>query len=161
MVLVFAAIGFFSGGQFSLRRSVLGTPVLHDLSLAELTANLGVSEWNIIEDKVYDTLPSLSRSPRIARRIIAQTTLPDSEQSEFTRRFPLACEEWISSHDAIIKGEYGANDNRIDVAEGQRLTSVDLPRRYYAIDDIHGVADFGCIADSGRVTLIISIIEGY
>ena len=140
---------------------MLGTAVLHDLSLVELLGNLGESEWNIIEVKVYDTFPSLTRSPRIARRVIAPTTLSDSEPGEFARRFQLAGEEWISSHAAIIEVEYEVIGTRIDGAEGQRLTSVDLPRRYYAIDDIHGVADFGCIADSGRVTLIISIIEGY
>ena len=159
-VVVSAVIIFFSRGNFSISQKVAGTAVLHDLSLTELTANLGTSEWNVIEDRVYEAFPSLSRSPRIARRIVAQATLPDSDQSEFVSRFHNAGEEWIESQGAVIKGEYEANQTHIQVAGGQFHTSVDLPRRYYALDDINGVADFGCIADSRRVTLILSIIEG-
>lgn len=66
-VVVSAVIIFFSRGNFSISQKVSGTAVLHDLSLTELTANLGASEWSVIEDRVYEAFPSLSQSPRIAR----------------------------------------------------------------------------------------------
>jgi hypothetical protein len=160
-VLVGAIVGFLFRGQLEIRPKSPGTAILHDLSFSEFITDVASLEWHVLEDRVYDTFPPLSRNPRIARRIIAQSTLPSSEQSSFAERFQAAAEEWITSHGATLKGAQNAERISADVvADGQLITLVDLPRRFYAVDNVHGVADFGCIADSGRVTIIISIIEG-
>ncbi len=161
-VVLGAIIGFFVRGQFAIGQRSAGTAILRDLSFAEFIGSVGSSEWHVVEDRVYDTFPPLSRNPGIARRIVAQSTLPVSEQDSFARNFQAASEEWIASHGGVIKGANNASRNSTDVvADGQIRTLADLPRRFYAKDNIHGAADFGCVVDSGRVTVIISIIEGY
>jgi hypothetical protein len=37
---------------------------------------------------------------------------------------------------------------------------VDMPRRYYSLGDVHGVADIWYVAEAGHVTVIVSLIEG-
>ncbi len=161
-VVIGATIGFFLRGQIAIGRKVTGTAILRDLSFTEFIATAGSYEWHVIEDRVYDAFPPLSRSPRMARRIVAQSTLPVSEQDSFAKHFQAASEEWITSHGAEVKGASNASRNSTyGVGDGQISTLVDLPRRFYAKDNVHGAADFGCVVDSGRVTVIISIIEGF
>jgi len=60
----------------------------------------------------------------------------------------------------MIKGQQDANYVAEAVTDGEVRALIDLPRRYYAIGDVNGVADFGCLAHQGMVAIIISIIEG-
>lgn len=155
------AIGFFAGRGFTVNQKVVPSDVLGELSFSKIISKVHSSEWEIIEDRVYDTLPPLSRSPRIARRIVAQSPLPDAEQTEFTSRFQAAAEEWITSCGATIKGQEDAQRTSVEATtDGTVRTLFDLPRRYYAVGDVHGVADFGCIARKDSAIVIISIIEG-
>lgn len=159
-VTIGATVGYFLRGQMASGQKSLGTAILRELSFDEFIASFHSSEWELVEDRVYDTFPPLSRNPAIARRIVAQSTLPITEQDSFARNFQTTADKWLTSHGAVIKGQDNASRNSTKAgADGQVNTLVDLPRRFYSVDNIHGVADFGCIVDSGRVTVIISISE--
>lgn len=159
-VMFGATVGFFLRGQIAIGHKSLGTAVLRELSFDDFIASVHSSEWQLVEDRVYDTFPPLSRNPAIARRIVAQSTLPIADQDSFARNFQTTAEKWLTSHGAVIKGQDNASRNSTKAgADGQVNTLVDLPRRFYSVGNIHGVADFGCIVDSGRVTVIISISE--
>ena len=134
---------------------------LKDLSFPRFMGQVDASEWRVSVDRIADTFPPLSRSPRIARRIVAHTTHLKSDQNEFATRFQRSAEDWIASHGATITGQHNAAySSAVAMSASQLVTLVDLPRRYYAIENTHGVADFWCVSDSVRVTVIISIIEG-
>ena len=155
-------IGLLIGGRMAVSQKIVPSPVLKDFTFANFIADVSSSEWTVVEDKAYDTLPPLSLSPRIARRIVAQTSLENSDQNEFATRFQRAAEEWITSCGAMIKGQQDAQ--RVvakAVTDGEVRALIDLPRRYYAVGNVNGVADFGCVAHSGSVTIIISIVEGF
>ena len=68
-IVLGATFGFFIRGQFAIRQKMVGTSVLRDLSYAEFIANVGSSDWHVVEDRIYDAFPPLSRSPRIAREL--------------------------------------------------------------------------------------------
>jgi hypothetical protein len=79
---------------------------------------------------------------------------------DFVARFQKAVKDALSEHGAVVKGEISLHKNRTEVKEGLNVsTLLDLPRTYYSIEDIHGVADIWCIADSGGITVIVSLIE--
>lgn len=146
-----------------LERSVQpkGTALLRGFSFADVATNAGGTDWEVLEDKVYEPFPSLGRATRIARRMVAHATLPGEEQEKFAKRFRLAVSEALASHDAVIKGQFDLNRSSAHVVNGSPVQSlVDLPRFYYAIGDIHGVADAWCIGEGGGLTVIVSLIEG-
>ncbi len=160
-LVVGLAGGFFIWGP--LRDSVepKGTTALREFSFADVSAKAGEADWQVIEDKIYEEFPSLSRSKRIARRIIAQATLPETAQAGFIARFQEAAETALTSRGAVMKGRFDASRSSAQVSGGSNLVrQLELPRRYYAIGDVHGVADVWCVAESGRLTCIVSLIEG-
>jgi hypothetical protein len=155
------ATGFILSGQSGHLAAPQGTAALRSFSFTDVAAKAGQADFQIIEDKVYEGFPPLSRSKRIARRIIAQTTLSDTQQSDFVSRFQQTAEKALTSHGAVIKGQFDANRSSAQELGGSNiLRQLELPRRYYAIGDVHGVADLWCIAESGKVTIVISLIEG-
>jgi hypothetical protein len=138
-----------------------GSEFLRSLRFADLATKAGEATWETLEDKIYEKLPPLGRSPHVGRRIVAQVSLSSSERQHFVARFQQAVEDALREHGAMVKGEISLHKNKAEVKEGVNVsTLLDLPRAYYSIEDIHGVADIWCIADSGGITVIVSLIEG-
>jgi hypothetical protein len=138
-----------------------GSAFLRNVRFDDLTAKAGHPNWEIVEDKTYDRLPPLSRRPRISRRIVAQTSLAASGQSRLIELLQQGMSEALATHGAVIRGEVSLSRSQSEIIEGRQvLTHLEMPRLYYAIGDIHGVADVWFLADSGRVTAIVSLIEG-
>jgi hypothetical protein len=160
-VVVGILFGFLLRGQISARGTTQGTGVMQNFNFNQFITTAGSSEWEIVEDKIYDRLPPLSSTARIARRIVAQSTMLDFEQNDFAERFQNAAEQWITSCGGTIKGQQEANRATAEAAaQGAVYNLISAPRRYYSLDDVHGVADFWIIANSGKVTVIISFLEG-
>lgn len=154
-------IGYFLHDRSPRRASGGGSEILSGLSYSEFIARTGSFDWTVIKDEIDERFPPLSRNPRVARWIVAETSIEASEQSAFVSSFQSAAEDWIHSRGGMIKGHSSVNRAMTETGEnGAEHRQVSLPRRYYAIDDVHGVADFWCLADSGRVTVMISLIEG-
>jgi len=139
-----------------------GSPFLREFALADLTAKAGHGvEWEVLTDTTHDRFPALARSHRVARRIVATATMPGVDQAKFAQQVQKAAEAALASRGAVIKGVFDTSSSSSTLVEGKPLMShVEMPRWFYAIGDIHGVADVGCVAVSGRVTLLVSLIEG-
>lgn len=137
-----------------------GSEFLRSLRFADLAAEAGESTWETLEDTIYEKLPPLGRRQQVGRRIVAQVSSSSSEQQDLVARFQQAVKDALREHGAMVKGEISLHKNRTEVKEGVNVsTLLDLPRLYYSIEDIHGLADIWCIADSGRLTVIVSLIE--
>lgn len=136
--------------------------VLRDFSFAAIAAKAGQTNWQILEDRVYESFPSQALSKRIARRIVARANLPPNvDAGEFASRFQQTASAAPDSYGARNTAHFDLVKDSTSTASGVPFRSrVDLPRRYYTVGDIHGVADLWCIADPGHVTVIISLIEG-
>jgi hypothetical protein len=155
------ASGFFFSARLNRAAMPKGTSLLREFSLITVLAKAGQTNWQIIEDRTYEPFPALARSKRIARRIVARAELSDAELDWFTTGFQQAASEALVSYNARNTAQFDLVQGSERVVEGSPIRSrVDLPRRYYAIGDIHGVADIWYIAESGRVTLMASFIEG-
>ncbi len=164
-LLIGLALGVTLGvvlGERSSRSAVPeGSPLLREFSFAALTAKAGHTNWQVLEDRTYKPFPALSRSKRIARRVIARADMSDVELDRFTTQFQQAATATLDACGALNKAQFDLVQDATRVVDGSPIRSrLDLPRRYYAIGDIHGVADLGYIAESGRVTVIVSLIEG-
>ena len=152
--------GFVIRGQFRDGTVSPGSAVLREFSFADVSAKAGGAEWLVIEDKIVDPFLPLSRSKHIARRIVAQASVPDSDQAGYLNRLQQAAEAALESHGAVIKGQSNANQTTLKVEGNDKiLRQLDLPRRTYAVDHIQGVADVWCIGESGKLTCIVSLIE--
>jgi hypothetical protein len=137
-----------------------GSEFLRNLRFADLAAKAGEATWEILEDKIYEKFPPLGRSPHVGRRIVAQVSSSSSERQHFVARFQGAVKDALRGHGAMVKGEISLHKSGTAIKEGVNGSSLlDLPRTYYSIEDIHGVADIWCIADSGGITVIVSLIE--
>lgn len=138
-----------------------GTTFLRGFSLTEVASKAGESEWHILEDRMYEPFPAMARSKRIARRLVAQSRLPNAELERFVSQFQKAASAVLDGHGARTTGKFELTDGTITVTNSLPARSLlDLPRRYYAIGDVHGVADIWCLGESDRVTVIVSLIEG-
>ncbi|MHC1765199.1 MAG: hypothetical protein AB9869_13010 [Verrucomicrobiia bacterium] len=138
-----------------------GTAFLRGFSLTEVASKAGESEWHILEDRVYEPFPAMARSKRIARRVVAQSRLPNAELGRFVSEFQKAASATLDAHGARPTGKFELTEDTTTVIDSLPVRSrLDLPRRYYAIGDVHGVADIWCLAESDRVTVIVSLIEG-
>jgi hypothetical protein len=158
--LLGGAVGVAVSSHWYLSAESTGTEFLRGFSFPAVAAKAGDAEWAIIEDRFYEPFPALGRSKGIARRIVARAIMPDADQQEFVAQFQLAAATALTSYGAIIKGQFDASQSSAHAGNGSPGRSLlDLPRRYYAIGDIHGVADVWCIAESGHVTVIISLME--
>lgn len=139
-----------------------GSAFLRGLKLADLTgqASAGV-KWTIITDMVHERFPDAARSERVARRIVATATMSEANQANFIGQFQSAASAALNSHGAMIKGIFNANQSSTEVVGGASIRSdLQMPRRFYSIGDLHGVADIWCVGVAGRVTVIVSLIEG-
>ncbi len=138
-----------------------GTPVLWEFSFSELVAKTGSADWRVLEDRIYHTLPPLSGPKRIARRIVAQVVMPDAAQAAFIKQFQEAAVAALNAQGAVIKGQIDSSRSSVDLDRGERiLTQLELPRRYYTVGNVQGVADYWCVGVSGRVTVIVCLMEG-
>lgn len=137
------------------------TAFLREFSFRELAAQAGQTNWTVREDRLYEPFPSMARSQRVGRRVIAQAEISKEDFGGFTTKFDNAVRALLGEYGAMAKGHF---DTLYDVTrriDDKTVRSrIDLPRRYYAIGDVHGVADFGYVAEDGRVTVIISLMEG-
>jgi hypothetical protein len=160
LVLGFA-LGVASSARFSRPAVPKGTALLRDFSLAAVAAKAGQTNWQVIEDRIYEPFPALARSKRIARRIIARANVADGAFDLFTTQFQQAASAALVAHGALNEAQFDQVQDSTRVVDGSPIRSrLDLPRRYYGIGDIHGVADIWYVAESGRVTVIVSLIEG-
>jgi hypothetical protein len=163
-LLLTAFIGFTAG--FALRElnpvpEAKGTSVLWEFSFSDLVSKAGPADWKVIEDRIFDGFPPLSRSKRIARRIVAEAMMPSSAQAAFVKKVQEAAVASLAAHGAAIKGQVDSSSSSVDMHRGERIaTQLELPRRYYTVGQVQGVADYWCIAGSGRVMIIVSIMEG-
>ncbi len=125
-----------------------GSPFLREFPLADLTAKAGQGvEWEVLTDTTHDRFPALARSHRVARRIVATAIVPGADQAEFAQQIQKAVEAVLASHGAVVKGVFGTSGGSTTLVKGKPLTShVEMPRWFYAIGDVHGVADVGCVA---------------
>lgn len=160
-LVVGLAGGFVVWGHRGNGAGSAGTAVLREFSFSDVSAKAGNAEWQVIEDKTYDPFLPLSRSKQVARRIVAQATVPDSEQAGIMNRLQQASEAALESRGAVIKGQSDASQSTLNLEGNDKtLRQLDLPRRYYAVNDVHGVADVWCIGESGKLTCIVSLTEG-
>jgi hypothetical protein len=138
-----------------------GTGLLREFSFARIASEAGSTNWQVIEDRTYEPIPALARSPGIARRIVARAELSDAELARFVAQFQSAASAALAAQGVRNTGQFDLTQDSTQVIEGKPIQHrLDLPRRYYAIGDVHGVADIGYVAESGRVTVIVSLIEG-
>lgn len=138
-----------------------GTELLREFSLTAITAEMGPTNWQVIEDRIYQPFPALARSPRVARRMVARAELSDAELARFATQFQQAANAALNGQGARNTAQFDLTQDSTIVIDGKAIRHrLDLPRRYYAIGDIHGVADIWYVAEGGRVTVIVSLIEG-
>jgi hypothetical protein len=137
-----------------------GTGLLREFSFATLAAKAGPTNWQIVEDRIYKPFPGLARSPGVARRIVARGELSDADLARFISQFQPAATAVLETGNARNTGHFDLSQDSAQVVDGKPTSRhLNLPRRYYAIGNIHGVADIGYIAESGRVTVIVSLME--
>lgn len=155
------ALGFILSTQFSGSGAPKGTALLREFSFAAVAAKAGYTNWHVLEDRTYEPFPSLARSKRVARRIIAQAVMSDAELGRFTTQFQEAAKAALSAFNAVNKAHFDLVRDATKMINGSPVHSrLDLPRRYYAVGNIHGVADIGYVEEAGNVTVIVSLIEG-
>ncbi len=137
-----------------------GSAFLRDFSLATLTTQAGQPSWNVLEDRVYDPATGPGGRGAIARRIVAHTAMPVSEQNGFATRLDEAISAWLVSQNGTQKGVYEANESSARKKNEEMIqTLIHAPRKFYQTGDTHGVLDVSCIGVNGEVTVIISITE--
>lgn len=118
-------------------------------------------QWEILDDRLDDRLPAFSRSPRVARRLIAQARMTPRQLDQFVSEFSSAVSDGLQQVGAIGKLHVDIARGRAGSEDGRPYDSrLHLPRRAYSLADSHGVVDAGYIAEDGRVTVIVFIEEG-
>jgi hypothetical protein len=158
-------LGAGAGLLVSLRANrlgeVKGTAFLREFSFPGLAAQAGQTNWQVMEDRLYEPFPSLARSTRIGRRIVAQAEMNDTDFGWFTTKFHQAAQDALDKHQARNEALFDlVRDSTRNVDNKPIRSRFHLPRRYYAIGDTHGVADIGYVSEAGRVTVMISLMEG-
>lgn len=160
-LLLGLALGFVFSEWANRPSMPKSSALLREFSVTAVAAGVGHTNWQVLENRTYEPFPALARSPRIARRIVARAELSEAELGRFTAQFQRAATTALDNYGAVIKGQFDVAQDSTRVIDGAPVHSrVDLPRRYYAIGDIHGVADVWYIAESGRVTVMVSLVEG-
>jgi hypothetical protein len=160
-LLLGVALGFAISAWVNRPGRPKSSALLREFSVTAVTASVGHPNWQVLEDRTYAPFPALARSPRIARRMVARAELSEAEFEKFTAEFQPAATAALAHYGAVNKAQFDLTQDSTRVIDGSPVHSrVDLPRRYYAIGAIHGVADIGYIAESGRVTVMISLVEG-
>src|SRR5262245_57219206 len=160
-LVVGVVIGFVLGAQSSQWAVPKGTALLRGFSLTAVAAKAGQTNWQIFEDRIYEPFPTQGRSKRIARRIVARANIASyTESGDFAAQFQEAASAALDAFGARNTGQFDLVYDSARTLEGLARSRFDLPRRYYAIGDTHGVADIGYLMEGGRVTVIVSLIEG-
>ena len=160
-LLLGGILGFFISGRYSRLGAPKGTALLRGFSLAAVAAKAGQTNWQVIEDRIHESFPSLARSQRIARRIVARADMPDSELSQFSTQFQQAASAALVAYGALNTGQFDLVQGSTRITNGSPAWfRLELPRRYHSLGDIHGVADIGYVVEAGHVTVIVSLIEG-
>jgi hypothetical protein len=155
------ALGFAISARLHHLPQPTGSALLREFSLPAISAKTTCTNWHILEDRIYEQFPPLARSRRIARRIVARTEMPVNDVDGFSTSLQQAIRRIFDAQGAMNKGFYDLTQSGSKYVEGVHLHSrVHLPRWFYAIGETHGVADFWYVAESGRVTLMVSFIEG-
>ncbi len=155
------ALGFWMSPKLCRVAAPTGTAFLRGFTLPPVPGRTGQTNWLVLEDRVYEPFPSLARAKRVARRIVAQTEMSDEEVGLFATRFPQVVRETLDTHQARNEAQFELTRDATRVVDGAPVRSrVDFPRRYYALGDVHGVADCWYVSESGRVTVMVSLIEG-
>ena len=138
-----------------------GSALLRGFSLAEIAAPAGQTNWQILEDRTYQPFPGLAHSQRIARRIVARAEMPDSKLSHFATQFQQAVSAALVAAGARNTGQFDLVQASSQVVDGAPVQfRLDLPRRFYSLGDVHGVADVWYVVEGGHVTVIVSLVEG-
>jgi hypothetical protein len=159
-VLLGLGAGFMLSNWFNQPAPIHGTAFLREFSFPTLVARAGQTNWHVREDRVYEPLPSLARSPAIGRRIVAQTQMTDRDFAAFATRFEQTARDMLHEHEAMNKACFDLVYDTTRVLDNRPVRSrISMPRRYYAIGDVHGVADIGYVAENGQVTVLISLVE--
>ena len=160
-LLIGVVVGFGLSGRFGRPALPESSALLREFSFVAVAGQLGQTNWQVLDDRTYKPFPALARSQRIARRIVARADLTDAKLEKFTTEFQAAATTAMEAYGAVNKAQFDMAQESTRVIGGSPVRSrVDLPRRYYAIGEIHGVADLWYIAESGHVTVIVSFIEG-
>ena len=160
LLFVFA-IGFVVSAWVARPGAPKASALLREFSFTALVASVGHTNWQVLEDKTYEPFPALARSPRIARRIVAHTEFSEAELERFIAQFQQAATTAVGHYGAVNKAQFDlVHDSTRVIGRSPVRSRFDLPRRYYAIGDIHGVADIGYVAEAGRVTVMVSLMEG-
>ncbi len=164
-LIIALLIGVGAGVLYSSRANrsvaVKGTAFLREFSFSDLAAQSGQTNWNVLEDRLYEPFPSQAHFPRIGRRIVAQAEITDIEFGWFTTKFHQAAQNALDKHQARNEALFDlVRDATRNVDHKPVRSRFHLPRRYYAIGETHGVADIGYVSEDGRVTVIITLMEG-
>jgi hypothetical protein len=159
--LLGGTLGFFVSGRLIRPDAPEGSALLRSFSLAAVAAKAGQTNWQVIEDRIYEPFPARARSPRIARRIVARADISDSDLTRFATQFQQEASAALAAYGALNIGQFDLIKGSTQVVKGSPAqVRLDLPRRYYSLGDIHGVADIWYVAEGGHVTAIVSLIEG-
>ena len=160
-LLLGGALGFSVSVRFSRQGAPKGTTLLRGFSLAGISATTGQTNWQVVEDRIYEPFPARARSQRIARRIVARGDVSESELSRFSTQFQQAASAALVAYGAVNTGQFDLVQGATRPVDGSPVSfRLDMPRRYYSLGEIHGVADIGYVAEAGHVTVIVSLIEG-
>lgn len=161
LLLLGAAIGFAVSSQINRLRAHKTSALLREFSFPTAAADVTNAKWQVLEDRTYEQFPALAKFPRTARRVVAYAELSKEELEKFTAQFEQAATAALEKHGAVTKAQFDLTKDSTQIVNGAPAhTRIELPRRYYAIGDIQGVADIGYVEESGRVTVIVSLIEG-
>ena len=165
LLLVGLALGGILGFFISDRVNALGAPkgsaLLRGFSLAAIATPTGQTQWQVLEDRIYEPFPALARAQRIARRIVARADMPDSELSQFATQFQQGVSAALVAAGARNTGQFDLVKGSSQVVDGAPVAfRLDLPRRFYALGDVHGVADIWYVVEGRHVTVMVSLVEG-
>ncbi len=85
--------------------------------------------------------------------------MSDAEQDLSTVQLIKAVFARAAAYGAIIRGTETVSHANLRPQASAR-SQISFERQYYSIGQIQGVADVGCFAESGGVTVIVQLIEG-
>jgi len=158
--IIAGVIGVLAGRYWATLQPAIGSAILHGFSIQLVVEKVAPTEWQILEDRIYQPFPPLGRPSRISRRIVAQATIAENRVDDFTRRFQDAAEAALVSLGGSMKGVVDLSQARGGFLDGGGIESrIDLPRRYYAVGRQHGVADIWLIARGTDATIVVTFTE--
>src|SRR5512140_199914 len=100
-LVVGGAAGFATSARLHRLPQPVGSPLLHRLSLPEIGARAACTNWEVLEDRVYERFPALARSPRIARRVVARAEMSEDQLGRFVPLLQAEIRRMFDEHGAI------------------------------------------------------------